>query len=242
MIDEIKIYGSYAKTKRKAENMKDWRKTCPWAEYVRNVGQRFLTMMNVIVGSSRSVPHVTHLKKPRSFCANFFGERIISQGLWPPRSPDLTSPDLFLWGYLKGRVNKNKPHTLEELQRNITEINNVSVRVLKRVAENMSKERMELEIPKQEFGKVYGSAENNSIQTSVITNLSDNDKIKRRDFRMEMLQRCKEDGFSERLLFNDESTFHISEKINKQNVRIWGTKNPRATVEYVRNSLTVNVF
>ena len=23
---------------------------------------------------------------------------------WPPRSPDLTAPDFFLWGYLKNKV------------------------------------------------------------------------------------------------------------------------------------------
>ncbi|KAL4084269.1 hypothetical protein QTP88_028094 [Uroleucon formosanum] len=31
-----------------------------------------------------------------NFLRKFFGERIISKGLWPPRSPDLTPPDFFL--------------------------------------------------------------------------------------------------------------------------------------------------
>jgi hypothetical protein len=47
---------------------------------------------------------------------------------------------------------------------------------------------------------------------------------------------------SERLVFNDESTFHISGKINKRNVRIWGSENPGATVEHVRGSPKINVF
>ena len=34
----------------------------------------------------------------------FFGEDVISKGLWPPRSPDLISPDFFLWSYLKDTV------------------------------------------------------------------------------------------------------------------------------------------
>jgi hypothetical protein len=38
----------------------------------------------------------------------FFSDRIISKGLWPPRSPDLTPPDYFLWGYLKGTFYQNK--------------------------------------------------------------------------------------------------------------------------------------
>jgi hypothetical protein len=35
---------------------------------------------------------------------SFFEDRIISKGLWPPRSPDLTLADFFLWGILKGCV------------------------------------------------------------------------------------------------------------------------------------------
>jgi hypothetical protein len=30
-----------------------------------------------------------------------FDDKIISKNLWPPRCPDLTPPDYFLWGYLK---------------------------------------------------------------------------------------------------------------------------------------------
>ena len=38
---------------------------------------------------------------------------------WPPRSPDLTAPDFFLWGYLKGKVNANMPRTIQEFKANI---------------------------------------------------------------------------------------------------------------------------
>jgi len=34
----------------------------------------------------------------------FFGENLIFKGVWPPRSPDLSSPDFFLWSYLKDTV------------------------------------------------------------------------------------------------------------------------------------------
>jgi hypothetical protein len=44
---------------------------------------------------------------------SFFPDRVISRGLWPPRSPDLTPPDFFLCGHLKGRSYMNKPRTLE---------------------------------------------------------------------------------------------------------------------------------
>jgi hypothetical protein len=50
----------------------------------------------------------------------YFGDRIIGKGLWPPRSPDLSPPDFFLWGFLKDRVYANKPNTLEQLKANIS--------------------------------------------------------------------------------------------------------------------------
>jgi len=34
---------------------------------------------------------------------------------WPARSPDLTSPDFFLWGYLKGKVYEQVPTTRENM-------------------------------------------------------------------------------------------------------------------------------
>ncbi len=38
---------------------------------------------------------------------------------WAPRSPDLTIPDFFLWGYLKSRVYNSKPKNIQELMDNI---------------------------------------------------------------------------------------------------------------------------
>jgi hypothetical protein len=33
-----------------------------------------------------------------------------------PQSPDLSSPDIFLWGCLEEKVYKYKPHTIEALK------------------------------------------------------------------------------------------------------------------------------
>ena len=39
---------------------------------------------------------------------------------WPPYSPHLTSPDFFLWGYLRDRIYGNtRPRTLDQLKENI---------------------------------------------------------------------------------------------------------------------------
>lgn len=40
---------------------------------------------------------------------------------WPARSPDLSICDFFLWGYLKEKVFKHRPHTLDELKVRIRE-------------------------------------------------------------------------------------------------------------------------
>ena len=65
---------------------------------------------------------------------------IISKGLWPLCSPDLTPPDYFLWGYLKGRVYQNKPRTIGALKANITEeIQAVTADVLARIFQNMAR-------------------------------------------------------------------------------------------------------
>jgi hypothetical protein len=68
----------------------------------------------------------------------FFDVRIISKNLWPPRSPDLTHPDYFLWGYLKQVVYSNRPQTIEELKQNIeVAISNISQETLKNVVRNI---------------------------------------------------------------------------------------------------------
>ena len=55
-----------------------------------------------------------------------FGNRVVSKGCdmtWPPRSPDLTPPDYFLWGYLhvKLKIRERRPTTLKDLKRCILE-------------------------------------------------------------------------------------------------------------------------
>jgi hypothetical protein len=57
-----------------------------------------------------------------------------------------------------------------------------------------------------------------------------------------MQLKMEEDGFMERLIFSDEVTFHISGKVNRSNIRIWGTEHPHAMIEHQRDSEKVNVF
>lgn len=61
-------------------------------------------------------PHVTN--EVKHFLRQKFGNRIISRGeddTWPPRSPDLTPCDFFLWGYVKSLVYRQPPQTMPDL-------------------------------------------------------------------------------------------------------------------------------
>jgi hypothetical protein len=68
----------------------------------------------------------------------FSDDRIISKNLSPPRSPDLTPPDYFLWGYLKQVVYSNRPQIIEDLKQNSEgAISNISQETLKKLVRNM---------------------------------------------------------------------------------------------------------
>ena len=75
---------------------------------------------------------------------SFFDDRIISKALWPPRSPDLSPPDFFLWDALKGKTYASKPRTIQEMENNIRrEIAVISEDVLQATFANM-KRRVQL--------------------------------------------------------------------------------------------------
>lgn len=58
----------------------------------------------------------------REFLDNFFPNKWIGRSgpiKWPPRSPDLTPLDFFLWGFLKDRVFRTSPSSVEEMKERI---------------------------------------------------------------------------------------------------------------------------
>ena len=58
---------------------------------------------------------------------------------WPPRSPDLSVCDFFLWGYLKNRVYTTRPRTLDELKQRIQEeIRGIPAEMLQRAMGNLN--------------------------------------------------------------------------------------------------------
>jgi hypothetical protein len=68
----------------------------------------------------------------------FSEERTVSKNLWPPRSPDLTTCDFFLWGHLKSTVYESNPHTIQKLKDNINHaVAAIDITILHRVYLNM---------------------------------------------------------------------------------------------------------
>ena len=61
--------------------------------------------------------------EPRDWLNDHFPDRWIGRRgaiEWPPRSPDLTPPDFFLWGVLKDKVYGLKPQNIDQLRTAIT--------------------------------------------------------------------------------------------------------------------------
>jgi hypothetical protein len=76
-------------------------------------------------------------------------------------------------------------------------------------------------------------------------------RLQMRPYRLQLLQALKnsdlklrassfadllglmgENGFPEKLVFSDEATFHISGKVNRHKMKIWGTENPHNFLEH----------
>ena len=77
-------------------------------------------LQDVIFQQDGAPPHTQ--KNVASLLRSVFRENLIGLGFgveWPPRSPDLSPPDFWLWGYLKFRVYRSSPRNLSELKSSI---------------------------------------------------------------------------------------------------------------------------
>jgi len=64
--------------------------------------------------------------------------------------------------------------------------------------------------------------------------LKPTDRIDQSNFCIKMQDAMTEEGFLDRVVFSDKSTFHISGKVHRHNVRIWGTEHPHEMVQQER--------
>ena len=102
----------------------------------------------------------------------------------------------------------------------------------------------QLELPRSPVHKVlHNNLRLYAYKVQMLQALQLNDMPRRKEFAVNMLQRISEnETFLKRVCFSDEVTFHVSGKLNKHNVRIWGSENPHASRELQRDSPKVNVW
>ncbi|GBN86223.1 hypothetical protein AVEN_9277-1 [Araneus ventricosus] len=72
--------------------------------------------------------------------------------------------------------------------------------------------------------------------------LKQDDYGKRMNYATFMQKSMEYETMADLLIFRDESTFHISGKVNRYNSLIWGTEKPSTEIEHERDSAKVNVF
>ena len=106
-----------------------------------------------------------------------------------------------------------------------------------------SRASRELNIPQQTVWKILRKRlKMKPYRLQLLQAITPEDKVKRLEFCIQLQQRLEDDGFDGRLVFSDEATFFTNGKVNKHNVRIWGTENPRVVEQHIRDSPKVSVF
>ena len=87
-----------------------------------SVGHNNYSLLRLWWQQDGAPPHCTNANM--AYLDTQFQGRVISRKCrrgrrWPPRSPDLSPLDFFLWGYLKSKVYNPRPSTLDQLEQNI---------------------------------------------------------------------------------------------------------------------------
>ena len=99
------------------------------------------TRQQMFIQQDGAPPHYS--RRVRDFFDDRYANRWIGRGSqirWPPRSPDLTSPDFFLWGFLKGTVYADRPNSPEQMKERIrTACKNISSELLLKTVEAFEK-------------------------------------------------------------------------------------------------------
>ena len=91
----------------------------------------------------------------------------------------------------------------------------------------------ELAIPRSTVHKVlHKQLRLHTYKLQIVQALKPDDHPRRAAFAEKILQRIGDDNdYLNSVIFSDEVTFHVSGKVNKHNIRIWGSENPCEFVE-----------
>jgi hypothetical protein len=103
---------------------------------------------------------------------------------------------------------------------------------------------LELNIPRSTVHKVlHKRLRLYAYKVQIVQALEPNDRPQGQQFAIEMLGRVDQNpNYLSNVMFSDEGTFHTCGKVNRHNIRIWGSENPQSVREHVRDSKKVNVW
>jgi hypothetical protein len=77
----------------------------------------------------------------------------------------------------------------------------------------------------------------------MLQHITPNDRVVCFEFCGNMIDRIAEDEtFLSKICFSNEATFQLSGKVNRHNIRVWGSENPHTVVEHSRDSPKINGF
>ena len=82
-----------------------------------------------------------------------------------------------------------------------------------------------------------------AYKVQILQELKPNDESKCKVFALEMLSRIEDDeDYLKKVIVTDKACFHVSEKVNRHNARIWGSENPHVVIEQICDSPKVNLW
>lgn len=114
-------------------------------------GQRYREILELFVGelqqneieegyfqNDNATAHTA--RETREYLRQVYDNRVIGAGIWPPRSPDLTPLDFFMFGFLKNKIYINRMHSVIELRNAIINaVQSITPEQLRNVFEGMKK-------------------------------------------------------------------------------------------------------
>ena len=109
---------------------------------------------------------------------------------------------------------------------------------------SIRKASLQLQIPRSTVHNVvHKRLRLRAYKIQITQKIKHDDKHKRLTFAASVLDKIDENNsYLDHICFSDESTFHISGKVNRHNCRIWGSENPSVVFQHERDSPKVNVW
>ena len=141
-------------------------------------------------------------------------------------------------GGVERRQGHGRPATSSEVQQTILRYFNTHPRrSIRRAERDLSIPRSTIHVILRRRIRMF------PYKLRIVQQLEARDYVARRAFAAWCLENLESDeNFMSRIIFSDECVFHVSGKVNKHNVRIWGTERPHDTREHEAHSPKVAVW